>query len=261
MFQTRKLSSRLCGSACVAMAASVMAPAASAKEFQFTYTGAFNTLDALNLQGATTADFTAETPFTATALFDDSSPNIVAPVGVSGFVAYSPISATLTVNGKTYDLATYDQNQAQGVTVALFDDTTPFANPGTKRYAAGFLQNPLADGAGFIGDWNTATPTFSAANLVPTTFTGYNGVGYQAGPNQGTTVVPIPLTDSMGNSYLLTLGNYDENFVPGAQGGPLNTANLAAVPEPAPVGLLALGLGILAVTRRPRARAGRAKGE
>ena len=182
-------------------------------------------------------------------MFDDSSPNLAAPVGVPGFVAYSPLSATLTVDGQTYNFATYDQNPAQGVTVAIFDNTTPFTLPGPPRYAAGFLQNPLADGAGFIGDWTSASPTFSATHLVPTTFTDYNGVGYGAGPNMGATVVPIPLTNSLGKSYLLTLGNYDEQY---PQTHQLNTAQLIAVPETAPLGLLAAGLALFAVTRRPR---------
>lgn len=205
----------------------IIAPVANAATFKFVYNGSFNSNDALNLLFSPTDYFSGSTPFTATALFDDTSPNLAAPVGTPGFVAYSPISATLTVGGSTYNVATYNQDPAHGVTVAVFDDTTAF---GLKHYAIGFLQNPIADGAGFIGDWLSASPPFRAAQLVTTTFTKYVGVGYGSGPDigAGPTVVPIPLSDATGKSYLLTLGNYDQEFTNGL----LNTAQLEAVPEP-----------------------------
>ncbi len=230
-------------------ALSVAPLAASADTFAFTYTGSFGSADALNLTGLPTGFFSGATPFTATALFDDASPNIAAPVGVPGFVAYSPVWATLNVAGQTYNVATYDQNPAQGVTVAVFDDKTPFM---AGHYATGFLQNPLADGAGFIGDWLSATPTFSGAHLTSTVFTDYQGVGYGSGPAPGgnPTLVPIPLTDSLGHSYLLTLGNYDEEF---SSGTALNTASLQAVPEPGGAAWLLAGgaiTGLFALRRR-----------
>ena len=248
----RQCAVSLRGAACVAALAGALAPSASANEFQLTYAGSFNTTDALNLEGTPTTDFTALTPFTATAVFDDASPNLAAPVGNAGFVAYSPILATLTVAGQTYNFATTEQNPTAGVSVAIFDGTTGFGPPG--HYAAGLLQNPLQDGAGFIGDWASATPTFSAAHLVPTIFTGYTGVGYGSGPDPHNgnppAVVPIPLTDPSGKSYLLTLGNYDENAGPGLT---VNTASLSAVPEATPLALLAAGLGLLVISRRRRA--------
>jgi len=256
MSNTRNFRTLLRGSACVAVLAGVMAPAASAKTFQFVYTGTFNTADSLTPQGAAPSNFTDPTPFIATALFDDSSPNLAAPVMVPGFVAYSPISATLIVGGQTFNVATYNQNPTQGITVAVFDDTTPFM-PG--HYATGFLQNPVADGAGFIGDWITSSPTFSATNLVPTVFTDYQGVGYGSGPDlhngQPPAVVPIPLTDAFGKSYSLTLGNYDEQFADGSiqNTGRLELAPVPEAPSVASFGLmLALGLGGLTVARRKK---------
>ena len=195
-----------------------------------------------------------------TAYFDDSSPNLASLVGVPGFVAYSPTSATLTLGRDTFNFATSDQSLTQGVSVSIFDDTTPFGlDPtGKNHYAVGLLQNPLADGAGFIGDWLSASPTFSATSLVPTTFTNYQGVGYGSGPDPHNgnppAVVPIPLTDSTGHSYLLTLGNYDEEAAQGVQ----NTAQILSVPVPEASSalsfglLLALGLGgtVLAAKRK-----------
>jgi hypothetical protein len=74
-------------------------------------------------------------------------------------------------------------------------------------------------------------------------------VGYGSGP--GGTVVPWVLHNG-GQSFGLTLGNYDETYF---NGTPLNTAQLTAVPEP---GTLALGsAGLLAlqgfIRRRRRA--------
>ena len=218
-----------------------------ANTFKFTYTGSFSSANALNPAGDPTTFLSGPTPFTAEALFDDTSPNLAAPIGVSGFVAYSPLWATLTLGGHTYDVTTYDQNPVEGVTVAIFDNTTPF---GPTHFATGFLQNPLADGAGFIGDWVSATPAFSAAHLTSTVFTDYEGTGYGAGPNFGSIVVPIPLSDSKGNPYLLTIGNYEERL---ANGAPLNTAELQAVPEPSSAMWLLTGgvmTSLLALCRR-----------
>ena len=240
---------RSCGAllrrtACVATLVGATILPAQANQFDLIYTGAFSAADSLALQGGSNQSFSAGTPFTAIARFDDSSPNIAAPVGISGFVAYSPLSATLTVNGQTYNLTTYNQNPTSGVTVSIFDNTTPFGiTPTGNHYGVGLLANPLEDGAGFIGDWGSAAPNFSAAHLTPTEFTDYFGVGYGAGPgamNANPTIVPIPLTDSLGQNWALTLGNYDEE----AAVSPLNTARIiAAVPEPGSFALLAsLGL-------------------
>ena len=168
----------------------------------------------------------------------------MAPIGIPGFVAYSPLSAIITVNGQTYNLTTYAQNPISGVTVSIFDNTTPFGiTPTGNHYAVGLIANPLEDGAGFVGDWVSASPNFSAAHLTPTEFTNYFGVGYGAGPGSmspNPTIVPIPMTDSLGQIWSLTLANYDEE----AAVSPLNTARIiAAVPEPGSLTLL-ISLGL-----------------
>lgn len=226
------------------------APAADAGTFKLVYNGSFSSADALNLQGSPTEYFPHSTPFTATAVFDDASPNLAAPIKVPGFVAYSPLSATLTVGGRTYNVATSAQDPVRGVTVAVFDNTTPF---GLKHYGIGLLQNPIADGAGFIGDWLGASPPFSAAHLLTTVFTNYEGVGYGSGPKLGTvpTVVPIPLSDATSNPYLLTLGNYDQHL---ALGAPLNTVQLEAVPEPNSSIAMLVGLGLIGISQMFRRR-------
>ena len=248
------------GLAAAGLALALTAPAASAKPFELVYTGTFSSADALNPQGAALDPFTSATPFLVTAFFDDSSPNLAAPVGVPGFVAYSPISATLTMGRDTFNFTTAAQDAVSGVTVAIFDNTTPFGiDPtGKNHYAVGLLQNPLQDGAGFIGDFLSASPDFSAASLVPTTFTEYQGVGYGSGPTPPNSsvadVVPIPLTDSSGTPFLLTLGNYDEQ----AAGGVQNTAQILGAPVPEASTtvsfglLLALGMGgvVLAARRK-----------
>ena len=172
--------------ACLALAGlalALSAPAASAQTMELLYTGTFGSADALNLTGAPTTDFTGPTPFLVTALFDAGSPNLAALVGNAGFVAYSPISATLTIGTNTYQFVPASLDPINGITVAIFDSTSNFGPP--KHVAIGMLQNPMADGAGFIGDWaSTSTPSaFSAGSLVPMTFTGYTGVGYGSGPD------------------------------------------------------------------------------
>ena len=75
----------------------------------------------------------------------------------------------------------FDATHGAGVSVAIFDATTPFGPPG--HYAVGLIQNPLADGAGIVADYLGATPAFTLASggVVPTTFTGYVGVGVSSG--------------------------------------------------------------------------------
>ncbi len=227
----------------VAALAVIVSTPAGATTFKLTYEGAFNSQDALNLASAPSPTYLADdTPFTAIAIFSDTSQNLAAPVGVSGFVAYSPIMATLTVGGQTYRVASYNDDPAKGITVAVFDQTTPF---GPGRYAIGFLQDPFNDGAGFIGDWSSASPDFLATDLVTTVFTQYNGVGYGSGVMGA--VTPIPLYDSLNQEYALTLGNYEEEY---ADGSPLNTAVLTAIPEPGTLGLAGAALTLLAFARR-----------
>jgi len=230
---------------------------AGATTFKLTYEGVFNSQDALNLASAQTPTYLPDnTPFTAIAIFSDTSTNLAALVGVPGFVAYSPIMATITTGGQTYKVASYDENPTNGITVAVFDNTTPFGPPG--HYAIGYLQNPVQDGAGFIGDFLGASPGFKANALTSTVFTGYYGVGYGSGVClQGSpescslnAITPLVLYDNANTEWALTLGNYDEDYIP----GPLNMARLEAIPEPGTLNLVGAGLvaALLGVCRAYR---------
>jgi hypothetical protein len=202
-----------------------------AGEFQLTYTGTFNSSDSFNGTA-----FANGAPFTEVAVFTDTGTNYAAPVGVPGFVAYSPLWATISFGGNTYTMDTASQNAIAGVTVAVFDRTTPFGPP--NHYAVGLLSDVLSDGTGIIGDFVSASPNYLATSLVPTVYGGYFGVGYGSGPPHGGTIVPWVLHNG-GLTSELTLGNYDETY---SNGTPLNTAQLQAVPEPGTLALASAGL-------------------
>ncbi len=238
------------------------ASSATAAQLQLTYNGVFNSQDALNLASQSTPTFfTSPTPFTIKARFDTSSTNLAPSFGgpFDGFRAYEPSMATLIIGSSTYS---FDTSLATGITVAIFDSNS--FTPG--RYGIGILVDPVNDGAGIIGDFTGASPGFSASSITPTVFTGYYGVGYGSGVcTVGTggnctvnAVSPIRLTNSSNQLYSLTLGNYDEDYPvvhdpnnPAAV-GPLNSASLSSVPEPATWSLA--GAGFLALAGFARRR-------
>ena len=248
----------LLGGALVAVAAG-----AHADPYRLTYTGTFNTSESLNLASAPGRTFfSASTPFTITAFFDNSSPNLLPPAfPFLGFVAYVPTSATIQIGGATYNIETAATNATAGVTVSIFDRTQIF-NSG--RYGIGLIANVLADGAGIVGDFSGASPEFTVNALTPTTFTEYYGVGHGSGPCISGNPpacphldVPWVLRDAANVAWNLTLGNYEEDYPalhPGSGVtvvGPLNTAVITAVPEPATLGLMLAGLaGVGTMVRR-----------
>ena len=73
-------------------------------------------------------------------------------------------------------------------------------------------------------------------------------------------ITPWVLHDSSNLAWNLTLGNYLEDYPvahsPGALVGPVNTAQILAVPvpEPATYGLMLVGIAVLVWGRRKRAR-------
>ena len=257
------------GHALLAGALAVAAAGAEATPYEFVYTGTFNTSESLTLAGSSTRNFfTSATAFTIRTVFDDSTINLVPPAfPFLGFAAYIPSLATIEIAGTTYNIATAATNATAGVTVAIFDRSQIF-NAG--RYGVGLIANVLSDGAGIVGDFLTASPDFTVNALTPTTFTDYQGVGHSSGqcitgspPGCPKLDAPWVLRDANNVAFDLLLGNYEEDYPalhPGSGStvvGPLNTAAITAapraVPEPATLGLVLVGLaGIVALGRGTR---------
>jgi hypothetical protein len=227
---------------------------ANAAPFRLTYNGVFDMADSISPEGGPITNFTGPMPFTFTADFDTSSTDYVSflpPFLQPGWVSYSPTSATLSVGGQTYSVDNFASNAGGGVAVAIFDQNTIF-EPGF--YGIGFIQDPVADGSGIVGDFASASPNFTAADLLTTTFTGYRGAGFSAGvhdpPGSGPLVDPRPITLRQGSSvFQLRIGDRTEEY---SEGAPLNSASLAAIPEPATVMLTGAALAALAFLRLRR---------
>jgi hypothetical protein len=247
------------GGALVAVAAG-----AHADPYRLTYTGTFNTSESLNLASAPGRTFfSASTPFTITAFFDNSSPNLLPPAfPFLGFVAYVPTSATIQIGGTTYNIETAATNATAGVTVSIFD-RTPDLQPGSLRH------RPDRQRAGrrcrhrrrFLRRIARVHRQCADADGP---FTEYYGVGHGSGPCISGNPpacphldVPWVLRDAANVAWNLTLGNYEEDYPalhPGSGVtvvGPLNTAVITAVPEPATLGLMLAGLaGVGTMVRR-----------
>ena len=246
--------------------------AAHAEPFAFTLTG---TLYEAALSGTSIADGTA---FTATALFDTSSPNLVPYI--PGTAIYVPTQTSITFGGTTYQIAPFSAATPYGIGVAIFDPTSPF--PPSPEYAVGLIGNPVLDGAGIVADFNASSPNFTVDQLVTTTFPTSNfvGAGNFSGictddpsicnnPNleRNSDIEPFPLTAN-GQSYSLTFGNnvildYDQALDDPSSGSSLPfdtvisvpfTASLTDVPEPS--SWLLLGVGVLMLTATHRFRRG-----
>lgn len=237
------------------LGAGVAAAPAAAAPFTLTYTGTLHAADSL----AATAGpdlLAADTDFTFTARFDTSTPNVVGilpnPGPGRGFAAYVPSKASFTIGGVRYALT--GLGTGAGPTVALFDKTNLFTG---DRYGVGLIVNPLADGAGFVGDFVSASPEFSVTALRSTVFQNFAGVGFSGGIGCGPDPAPCtlqPLTLSRGGR------SYDLQFAstPGAAEGGVSynggaaTAVLSAVPEPAAWATMLLGFGLTGLSLRRR---------
>ena len=246
--------------AAVAFAAAVSN--ANAVPYELIYTGTFNTTESLGLAGSPLTPFTATTPFTIRAFFDDSTPNLLPPAPIfSGFHAYAPSLATVDIGGVRYTI-----DAATNVAVSIFDGTQVFNSP---RVGVGLIANVVADGAGIVGDFLSASPLFSVNALTPTTFTSYYGVGHSSGvcasgspPSCPHVNTPWLLHDPSNASWNLLLGNYEEDYPALHEGsrsefvGALNTAVIVAVPEPETVALMLAGLAVVGARLRRRTERG-----
>ena len=239
------------------LGAGLLSAPATATQFVLTYTGTVHAADSLTSAGGPDL-ITSDTPFTFTALFDNATPNIVAPLPRpgpgNGFVAYVPSQADFTIGGIQYALT--GLGNGAGPTIAILDRSNIF-NP--NRYGIGLIVNPLADGAGFIGDFLSASPDFSVGALSSTTFQNFAGAGFSAGIGCGPdpalcTFQPLSLT-SGGQSYGLqfagTLGAVDGGV---SYNGGTATASLRAVPEPATWAMMLVGFGAVGYRMRRRTR-------
>ena len=245
--RTKSWFARISAAACI-----MVLTGAQATPFELIYTGYFNSKEALNLASASAPSyFGQDTAFTLNAGFDTSSPNLApasppAPPPFAGYRAYAPNWMTIEIGSATFNVSTADN---PGLTVSIFGKNS--FDPG--YYGVGIIVNAVADGAGIIGDFASATPEFTVGALVPTVFTGYRGVGHSSGtcssgapPNCPHNIQPIVLRDAANDPWNLTLAFY--SLDPPFQA--INTAQIVAVPEPASYALLFGGLGLLGLVRR-----------
>lgn len=246
--------------------------AARAEPFVFTLNGQ---LYGASLSGTPLAD---GTPFTETASFDTSTPNLLSYI--PGSAAYVPSQAAIAINGTTYQITPFSAANPYGVAVAIFDQTSPF--PVSPEYGVGLIGNPILDGAGILADFTNASPNFTVNQLVNATFAGsdYVGSGEVSGvctdgvaicnnPNvyHNNSVQPFPLTSNGVQSSLtfpviLTLTNAahvnDPNAPPPTATyaniiiNTVSTASLTDVPEPSSWLMLGFGLTILSMIARVR---------
>jgi hypothetical protein len=112
--------------AALALIAAVATAPAHAMVVNFTYSGFLGVGDSFTPAGGAEGFFASATPFQLVASFDDSSPNLVAGLGYPGFIAHTPISARMTIDGTEYSVAAFPNDPTGGITIAIFDQTNPF---------------------------------------------------------------------------------------------------------------------------------------
>lgn len=236
-----------------------MGSANAATTWRFELGGWLSSLDSFGPAGGRTA-LTGDTPFTFNATFR-SADELTGPVP-PGFSAFSPLSASMTLLGQTYEVLTYAQDAESGVAVLLFDPSNVF-NPGF--WAAGIHADPLSPDTGIVARFGMTSSGLSVepGALTATTFGDFRGAGYGSGtpdtpgpgfrcwPGGGATcaIEPFLLTSAGGGAFELAIASRPYDATPG---GVAFAASLTAVPLPGGMAFLltALGMGALVVRRR-----------
>lgn len=237
----------------------------SAAMFLFELNGEFRGADTLTPEGGAPTSLTSQ-PFTFRATFDDAGTVYRAgPPGMQlpGFAAYLFQSATLTIGGVSYDVASFADDPINGAVLALFDPSNVF-NPGF--YAGGFINNPLVPSQGLVSRFQNAPAGFSAIDPTVGSYGDFVGYGAVSGPTFSGAPGSVCFTDPTlysvqsfsllrgGDRYNLTLasGAYD------AQGQFAFSASLTnAVPEPSTWAMMLLGFFGIGATLRHAKRASR----
>ncbi len=171
----------------------------------------------------------ANTPFTYTAVFD-STTGIPIGTGVEEFLTV----ATFNISG----VGTFTSAAGDDLYVGLADPTSNTAHD----YEA-VLTN-LAATADFGAAYKTATPSFTAPDPVPTTFSDFVASG-------GRLPFTIALAGGAGDLVVAGLVN----------GAPTPTASIAlsSVPEPATLTLSGIGMALVGVAGWYRSRSRRVR--
>lgn len=226
---------------------------ATARTLTLIYTGAFSEPDQLVSATGGPDLITRETAFELEARF--STDEDIAPAFLPGIAAFRPIFARFTIGGVLYrpDPALSD------FAVAIFDRDNMFGPRNSGRYGVGWIVEAdippspggPGDGPGNIGDFFSASPDFSVANIVPTVFQQFQGAGFAGGPGCGLfpgacALTPLNLIGPGGERFQLQLEREREDEL--IDGGPLQTAQI--VPGPAAIGLFGLLAAGLATLRR-----------
>lgn len=249
----------------VTVALALGAGAADAAPWRFTLDGVLTEADTFGPAGEREA-LEGDTPFRFEATLreeDRLEGEVLDPTGVdlaaTGFSAYAPLSATMTLGDGTYDVLRVSEDGRNGIGVALFDPSNAF-NPGF--WAAGILMDPLGGaGTGIVARFDDADPALDVSALAAGRFEDFLGAGYVSGtpdiPGPGAvcwpggggscTVEPIAMTDPEGAPFELALASRPLDV---EAGGSAFSAEIAAVPLPGGLALLASALGLGALARR-----------